>query len=312
MPKESPFTKRSFSDPSAALTGAIKKLGLPITTKDLKVEAKEGKENFVITGTTGAVSHPKAKLVYLRKKDGNLALTWRVETDVRDNWLLSYVDAYQSDTIHNVVDYVSDLATYQVYPWNLNDPTEGERSVLTDPWITAASPFTWLSDGQANYTTTRGNNAIAQDNPTGGDDYENNYRPDSPDDKFEYPYDPSQSDPTSYKDASITQLFYTANKYHDLLYILGFDEKAGNFQQNNNGKGGQGNDFVILNSQDGSGTNNANFATPPDGQPGRMRMYLWDVANPQRDGCFDANVVLHEYTHGCKLPPFNDFIFNTN
>jgi extracellular elastinolytic metalloproteinase len=55
----------------------------------------------------------------------------------------------------------------------------------------------------------------------------------------------------------------------------GFDELAGNFQQHNFGRGGAENDAVIANAQDGSGFNNANFMTPPDGQNGRMRMYLW-------------------------------------
>jgi extracellular elastinolytic metalloproteinase len=59
-----------------------------------------------------------------------------------------------------------------------------------------------------------------------------------------------------------------------------------------------GNDMVILNTQDGSGTNNANFATPPDGQSGRMRMYIWDKSTPKRDSSFEAGVVIHEYTHG--------------
>jgi extracellular elastinolytic metalloproteinase len=59
-----------------------------------------------------------------------------------------------------------------------------------------------------------------------------------------------------------------------------------------------GNDFVILNTQDGSGTNNANFATPPDGQNGRMRMYIWNKSTPNRDSSFEAGVVIHEYTHG--------------
>jgi extracellular elastinolytic metalloproteinase len=58
---------------------------------------------------------------------------------------------------------------------------------------------------------------------------------------------------------------------HDVFYQYGFDEKSGNFQDWNFGKGGLGNDAVIANAQDGSGTNNANFATPPDGQHGRMR-----------------------------------------
>ena len=104
--------------------------------------------------------------------------------------------------------------------------------------------------------------------------------------------------PSSYRDASVTQLFYTANMYHDLLYELGFNEAAGNFEVNNNGKGGKANDFVILNAQDGAGTNNADFSTPPDGQMGRMRMYIWTYSTPNRDCAFEAGVIIHEYTHG--------------
>src|SRR6185295_14636306 len=49
--------------------------------------------------------------------------------------------------------------------------------------------------------------------------------------------------------------------------------------------------------QDGSGTNNANFATPVDGTAGRCQMYLW-TSTPQRDGDLDALVLFHELTHG--------------
>jgi extracellular elastinolytic metalloproteinase len=170
--------------------------------------------------------------------------------------------------------------------------------VVKDPWDSAASEFTWVSDGSTKYTTSRGNNGIAQSNPSGGTSYLNNYRPSSSSLSFKYPYTPSSSPPSSYIDASIIQLFYTANTYHDLLHTLGFNEKAGNFEYNTNGQGGRGNDYVILNSQDGSGTNNANFATPPDGQPGRMRMYVWTESTPYRDGSFEAGIVIHEYTHG--------------
>jgi extracellular elastinolytic metalloproteinase len=67
-----------------------------------------------LKGTSGAVSDPEAKLVYLVKEDGTLVLTWRVETDIMDNWLLTYVDAATSQEVHAVVDYVADIATYQV------------------------------------------------------------------------------------------------------------------------------------------------------------------------------------------------------
>jgi extracellular elastinolytic metalloproteinase len=146
---------------------------------------------------------------------------------------------------------------------------------------------------------TRGNNAIAQSNPSGGTAYLNNYRPSGgSSNNYVFPYTTSSTPPSSYVDASITQLFYTSNTYHDLLHTLGFNEAAGNFEVNNNGAGGRGADDVILNTQDGSGTNNANFATPPDGQQPRMRMYIWNRSTPNRDSSFEAGVVIHEYTHG--------------
>ena len=104
--------------------------------------------------------------------------------------------------------------------------------------------------------------------------------------------------PSTYKDASNTQLFYWTNFMHDRLYQLGFTEAAGNFQVNNFGRGGAANDPVNAEAQDGSGVNNANFSTPVDGGRGRMQMYVWTSPNPDRDGSFEAEVVLHEYAHG--------------
>lgn len=82
--------------------------------KDATVKQESGTENYTFKGTDGAVSDPKAKLVYLIKPDETLALAWRVETDVMDNWLLTYIDATTNEKIFGVVDYVADLATYKV------------------------------------------------------------------------------------------------------------------------------------------------------------------------------------------------------
>jgi extracellular elastinolytic metalloproteinase len=82
-----------------------------------------------------------------------------------------------------------------------------------------------------------------------------------------------------------------------LFFRYGFNEVAGNFQEEN-ANGGKGGDAVIANAQDGSGYNNANFATPPDGQHGKMRMYVWNVVSPMRDGDLEAGIVIHEYSHG--------------
>ncbi len=76
--------------------------------------------------------------------------------------------------------------------------------------------------------------------------------------------------------AGITNLFYWNNVVHDVMLAHGFDEVSGNFQYKNLTGKGAGNDFVRAEAQDGSGRNNANFSTPPDGSSGRMQMYLFD------------------------------------
>ncbi|RAL13949.1 extracellular metalloproteinase, partial [Aspergillus homomorphus CBS 101889] len=297
-------TQSDLLDPIIALRAATETLHLPITIDTVTIAADKTNDTYTLQGTTGTVSDPIAQLVYFITADGNLALTWRIETDIYDHWLLTYVDAATSERIHGVVDYVSQ-ASYLVYPWGTNDPDDGTRTrtIVSNPWDLSSSPYAWHSDGVTNFTTTRGNNAIAQWNPSGGRSYKNNYRPVSPTLQFHYPYAPNRAThPAAYINASITQLFYTVNAYHDLLYQLGFTEKAGNFEFNNGNRGGRPHDYVILNAQDGSGNDNANFAAPPDGIPGRMNMFLWTESESDeavvRDGSFDAGIVIHEYTHG--------------
>jgi uncharacterized repeat protein (TIGR01451 family) len=96
----------------------------------------------------------------------------------------------------------------------------------------------------------------------------------------------------------VTHLFYSVNWYHDQLYKLGFDEASGNFQQTNFSGMGVGGDRVNVDVDDGSGTNNANFSTPPDGISGRMQMYRFTGPTIDRDGALDAEVFMHEATHG--------------
>jgi hypothetical protein len=104
--------------------------------------------------------------------------------------------------------------------------------------------------------------------------------------------------PTNYQKAITTQLFYIVNRYHDEMYLLGFTEPARNFQTNNFGRGGTGNDRVAAQAQDCSGTDNANMTTPADGSRPTMQMYLWPGPTPDFDGSLDADVIIHEHTHG--------------
>ncbi|KAG8695510.1 hypothetical protein FRC11_001433, partial [Ceratobasidium sp. 423] len=56
-------------------------------------------------------------------------------------------------------------------------------------------------------------------------------------------------------------------------YKYGFTEAAYNFQNDNYGKGGAGNDRVKISIQDRTGSNNANFATPAGGTvPSKMTL----------------------------------------
>jgi len=97
---------------------------------------------------------------------------------------------------------------------------------------------------------------------------------------------------------AVIQMFYVMNRYHDVLYRAGFTEAARNFQHVNFTGMGLANDRVSSEGQDSSGTNNANFATPPDGGRGRMQMYIWTGPTPDRDGTADGDIVIHEVTHG--------------
>ncbi|MBL8182362.1 MAG: M36 family metallopeptidase [Blastocatellia bacterium] len=101
-----------------------------------------------------------------------------------------------------------------------------------------------------------------------------------------------------YQKASVTQLFYITNWFHDETYRLGFTEQAGNFQNDNFGRGGIANDRISAEAQDCTGSNGGNFATLTDGNPGRMQMFIWTGPTPDFDGALDADVAIHELTHG--------------
>jgi subtilisin-like proprotein convertase family protein len=101
-----------------------------------------------------------------------------------------------------------------------------------------------------------------------------------------------------FRRAAVSQLFYTTNWFHDQLFALGFNPAAGNFQNNNFLGGGLGSDRVLGDAQDSTSVDNANFSTPPDGVSGRMQMYRFTSPTIDRDGGLDAEIVIHELTHG--------------
>ncbi|MBK9013244.1 MAG: M36 family metallopeptidase [Saprospiraceae bacterium] len=171
--------------------------------------------------------------------------------------------------------------TYNVWPWPIESPKHGPRSMVIDPHDLTASPYGWHDTNGAagpEYTITRGNNVHAYED-SGDTDASIDNEPDGGASLvFDFPYD-ALAEPVTFTNAAIVNLFYWNNIMHDLSYSYGMTESAGAFQAHNYGNGGAGNDFVNAEGQDGGGTNNANFSTPPDGGNGRMQMYLWSAGS---------------------------------
>ncbi|KIL63666.1 hypothetical protein M378DRAFT_79300 [Amanita muscaria Koide BX008] len=297
----------------------------------------ESHVEFTADNVPDAVNPVKVRLAYIQvpnteKTASTLKLVWKFEVEMQDNWYQAAVSANAPHRIISVVDWASDspiptpehpTPSYYVFPWGTNDPECGPMSIVDANADKLASPVGWhalpcandpasdpgcrsaLGAQFRNTTTTWGNNVFAQENWEGMNHYVTNLRPSAEGMNFHYEYDPKSGpgvDPLSeakaYINATVTQLFYTSNMVHDIYYRYGFDEVSGNFQQYNFGRGGRGDDAVVANAQDGSGFNNANFMTPPDGTSGRMRMYLWNTALPYRDGDLEAGIVIHELSHG--------------
>ncbi|KAI9459545.1 Fungalysin metallopeptidase-domain-containing protein [Boletus coccyginus] len=152
---------------------------------------------------------------------------------------------------------------YLVFPWRTNDPNEaaikkaascGEstgvkyplaygRELVKELSDTHASPAGWHTLPCPNDPSTSEGDAASYSGLA-----------------FAYPYSPQAADneiesleqARGHFNATITQLFYTTNMVHDFYYHYGFTEAAGNFQQPNFEGGGEENNAVIANAQDGN------------------------------------------------------------
>jgi extracellular elastinolytic metalloproteinase len=97
-------------------------------------------------------------------------------------------------------------------------------------------------------------------------------------------------------DQQVANVFYYCNFMHDFFFLLGFDEKAGNFQQINFSGDGRGGDPVVARAHPGAVAQTANMIPLADGVSANMNMGL--LVKSGRHTALDADVVFHEYTHG--------------
>lgn len=263
----------------------------------------------------------KSRLIYFQTENNDLRLCheyifeekgtsnyWDVLADAKTGEILSKVnltlsctfnhDAYHHDyTAHLPEGFSSDFsdslkpatalaplnASYRVFALPIESPGHGDRTLEVNPWFADASPEGWHTIPGGTYTgtftTTRGNNVMAYEDKA-NTNAPGAYAEGGVNRVFDFPFIVNNT--PANLNASTTNLFYVNNKIHDIFYRLGFTETARNFQAWNFGKGGGQNDYVQAESQDGGGTDNANFSTPIDGSRPRMQMYLWNPSVLER------------------------------
>lgn len=323
----------NFGNPAIAVSAAAANIGHQLKSEETGLNAADSTELKAVFGQ-GDWSTTAEKM-YFPTEPGIVVPAWRVLIWQPTSAYYVIVDALTKTVLwrKNITEDQTQAATYQVYA-NANAMVNSAESpapltpgpispflgtqgpLLTRTNVTRIgneAPYTfnnngWITDG-ANFTDGNYNEAgLDRVSPDGIDASQPgdgpcpgpgcrvftstwNPPPGNP------PPGQSPLDPQAQRGAVI-QMFYAMNLYQSEMYRLGFTEQARNFQQDNFGRGGVAGDRVRSEGQDFSGSNNANFSTPADGGRGRMQMYIFTGADPDRDGTTDIDIVYHEVTHG--------------
>ena len=298
---------------ATAINNAAQNLGL-IIPSNIELIENVSDNKFIFSDGGISLENIPVKLVFQTMEDNSLRLAWdlsiylldashyySVRIDAVNGALLDTVDWVVSCSVEkgmfsnhtHIKDdsrlfsqttnemAVSGGAQYRVFAMPIESPNHGVETLEADPSGEGeGSPFGWHDINGApgaEYTITRGNNVWSKDDINSNNGTDGVSADGGADLIFDFPY-VFDAPPVEMIEAATVNLFFWNNLMHDIYYQYGFDEASGNFQENNYGNGGTGSDSVNADAQDGGGTNNANFATPPDGSNPRMQMFLWDGA----------------------------------
>jgi uncharacterized protein (TIGR03437 family) len=280
----------------AAVIAAFEKTGMAAPALSA-VAVAQGKTGF--RNPRGDRFSPiTAELAIFPMTAASARLAYRIFLEAApESWYEILIDAESGGLLYRHNLYVH---AAQGRVW-LQSPMDTDRPLVTFPsaWMPAAG------------TVTTGNNVDAYLDTNGDDKPDstntgllNNGRAFSATQVFDFPAGDglTSQNPRTFQAAAVTNLFYLINTAHDYYYSLGFNEAAGNFQTDNLGKGGAGNDAVLAEAQQPTETNNASFAPSVEGTAPKIRMGLFtrgtSTLNDDLDSSDDGQVVLHEYAHG--------------
>jgi extracellular elastinolytic metalloproteinase len=322
LSQSGPGSVQTNVEPASAFEQFASEFDLELPTQPTVVKSEGGVARKTVLSTGGlATDNVVAQLHYVPTAAGP-KLAWRLSVPMLDraSWADASVSVENGEVLH-YGNYVN-AAAYNVYPFPLEDPNAGPRSTVVDPHDRAASPFGWHDINGLpgpDFFDTRGNNTDTAADRDGvflltGAPAPGGRASGGPNLNFDYPLNLTQQ-PSAYTSASTVNMFYWTNLSHDIHYRYGFTEAAGNFQQKNYSGLGIGGDAVLSLVQEGANiafTNNAFFATPPDGIQPQMVFFefendlsvltttggLGTLYAPRRDSDLSAEVMIHEYGHG--------------
>ena len=303
---------------ATAVARAAEHLGIALAETPAIVDEAAGIDRVTRIDPAGVSREPiTARLMLLPVRLGAVRLVWNFQihtTDQAHAYDLT-VDA-ETGAVWTRFDWGASMPEqYYVYPRPIESPNHAPtpspsdgRSLQVTPADPTASPFGWHDTNGApgpEFTIMRGNNVHAyHDRDDDGAPPPSQYETDCG------PYVACNFqlrlnvDPVYNIPAGLANLFYWNNIIHDIQYQYGFTEAAGNFQVNNYGRGGLGNDDLRAEAQDGADRgkrNRAFMVTPPDGHRPRMGLYIYDKTTPNRDTALDNWIILHEHGHGVSI-----------
>jgi extracellular elastinolytic metalloproteinase len=316
----------------------------------LNLKEKKTDNSFIFEAINISKQLIPIQLNYYLDKSNTLKLAWKlsIKVDKTNNWYSLQMDAQTNELLYknnwtlncsfeDCTDHSQPASIqeskqlplvqmcppppgsdqYLVFALPLESPSFGVQTLVTNPSDLIASNLGWHDtngiDGDES-TLTIGNNVYASDD-TANLDLPGTSPNGGPNLLFNFPLNTSIPIESNLS-AATTNLFYMNNMMHDIWHYHGFDEASGNFQTFNYTQTGIGNDAVFAQSQDGSGTNNANMSTPPEGNSPAMQMYIWKdptltniltIASPSINAAsFGGSIA--EFNGGIPNPVFGQFI----